>query len=425
MNELAKQATNLSQHTSEAISALYLGPDRLNLDFLLEPQPRRTSYSPTSSPATPAAYASATFSRLQIPKMQAGAEGAQDSPEYRHVPMKHDWKSAGSVAALCGYGPPGIVGMVGGTPPENQLLGPGGAASPYFPPKSSGSSCSSSVKASNSVTVTSPAASACEEVASIPPKVGVPTCPLDSMLVDFLAERRQRAEEGLSTSELLGPRHPSVSGLLNPARSIYSHPLSKFFTDILATFPTVSGLPERVAVLYIMFLIMRWQISLSAKDYVRMPSWARPVNRQLTDEHPAWIDYVAFPMMRDRLVKNYNQEAYLFDNFFVPFTTTLNLNWPYDDNKVLLRSPDGKELMVNPVFDEHIRRLENWTLGTAFKNALPSLNGTFRVRDDVDRHRERLGREKERQRFTQSSIVEGHSRTGPDAVGVDPAIDGA
>lgn len=83
------------------------------------------------------------------------------------------------------------------------------------------------------------------------------TCPLDSLLLDFLAERQQQAAEGVSSRKLVGPAYPSVSSLLNPERSIYSHPVSKVFTDILATFPDLSSLPEQVAVLFIMFLIMR------------------------------------------------------------------------------------------------------------------------------------------------------------------------
>lgn len=83
------------------------------------------------------------------------------------------------------------------------------------------------------------------------------TCPLDSLLLDFLAERQKQAAEGVSSRRLVGPAYPSVSSLLNPDRSIYSHPVSKVFTDILATFPDLSNLPEQVAVLFIMFLIMR------------------------------------------------------------------------------------------------------------------------------------------------------------------------
>ena len=78
-----------------------------------------------------------------------------------------------------------------------------------------------------------------------------PTCPLDGLLLDFLAERRQQAEKGMSNNELIGPAYPSVMSLLQPKRSQLSHPLSKVFTDMLGTFPDLSTLPEQVAVLYV------------------------------------------------------------------------------------------------------------------------------------------------------------------------------
>ena len=76
-----------------------------------------------------------------------------------------------------------------------------------------------------------------------------PTCPLDGLLLDFLAERRQQAEKGMASKDLIGPPYPSVLSLLQPKRSHVSHPLSKMFTDMLSTFPDLATLPEQVAVL--------------------------------------------------------------------------------------------------------------------------------------------------------------------------------
>lgn len=70
----------------------------------------------------------------------------------------------------------------------------------------------------------------------------------------------------------------------------------------------------------------------------------------------------------------------LFDDFFIPFTTTISLNWPYEDTDTLLRSPDGGELLINPVFERHLRRFENWTLGEAFDVAFPRLRGTYNLK---------------------------------------------
>lgn len=206
------------------------------------------------------------------------------------------------------------------------------------------------------------------------------TCTLDGLLLAFIRERRQRAAEGIPTQEIVGPRYPSVSSLLNPATSAYVHPMSKVFADILATFPGLCTLPEKVAVLYFMFLNMRWWINPSQETFDLLPAWARPVPAQLSLPHPPWIDHVPFPEMREKLAREYNNSEYLFDDFFIPYTSTLSVNWPYEPEDALLQSSDhGGELLINPVFERHMRRLENWTLGASFDKAFPQLRGTYNL----------------------------------------------
>lgn len=74
-------------------------------------------------------------------------------------------------------------------------------------------------------------------------------CPLDGVLMTFLADQRQRAMDGVSMQELIGPPYPNFKSLIDPRLSEYSHPLSKVFTDMLGKFPDISTLPEQVAIL--------------------------------------------------------------------------------------------------------------------------------------------------------------------------------
>ncbi|KAH6678880.1 BZIP transcription factor [Plectosphaerella plurivora] len=326
---IEQQRRMLNQQRSEMRHSLDMGPERLGLDFLLDPA-------------------------LKYPKVQDGVNGAQDSPSFHHVPLKHDWTATQT----------NMLDNSSNSAPQR----PGGEWPGERPPAQA--------------RPPPPATSAATPYAGLGKELKntAPSCPLDSLLLDFLYERRQRAADGLSQQELIGPRYPSVSSLLNPANSRYSHPLSKVFTDILATFPDLSRLPERVAVLYIMFLVMRWQIAPTQENLDRLPSWAAPVASQFTTEHPAWIDHLPFPSMREFLVRNHASRDYLFDIFFVPFTATLSLNWPYEDTDTLLVVPDSNEVMINPVFERHLRRLENWTLGDAFAKTFPGLDGTYNLK---------------------------------------------
>lgn len=207
-----------------------------------------------------------------------------------------------------------------------------------------------------------------------------PTCTLDAILLDFLHNRQQEAAHGVSKQSLVGPAYPSVSSLLNPEKSVDSHPLSKVFTDILRAFPNIATLPEQVAVLYPMFLLMRWQIYPTPENYDRMPDWLTPRPSQLLTRHPAWIDYLPWPRMRDRLVMTY--QNYVFDNWFVPFTETLSVNWPYEATDCLLSTNDCDELLINPVFERHFRNLNNWSLGPAFAEAYPEVVETTSIRQN-------------------------------------------
>ncbi|KAL9127941.1 MAG: hypothetical protein Q9217_003277 [Psora testacea] len=209
-----------------------------------------------------------------------------------------------------------------------------------------------------------------------------PTCPLDGLLLEFLADRRQQALEGVPTQELVGPPYPSFSTLINAQRKQYSHPLSKIFTDMMGTFPDISTLPEQVAILYVMFLIMRWQIGPTQENYERLPDWVTPRAPQLFHPHPAWIDHLPWPRMRDKMVRIYPSVP--FDEFFIPYTTTVSVNWPYDSRDVLRPTPGTDELSINPIFEAHLRDLNNWSLGPAFAKAHPPLADTARIKPEVE-----------------------------------------
>ncbi|KKK18949.1 hypothetical protein P175DRAFT_0499680 [Aspergillus ochraceoroseus IBT 24754] len=204
-----------------------------------------------------------------------------------------------------------------------------------------------------------------------------PTCTLDAILLDFLQNRQREAAKGVPKQKLVGPAYPSVSSLLNPEKSIYSHPLSKVFTDILRTFPDISSLPEQVAVLYAMFLLMRWQIFPNLENYSRLPDWLTPRPSQLLTPHPAWIDYLPWPRMRDRLVLSYPE--YPFENWFIPFTSTLSVNWPYEATDCLLSTGDSDDLIINPVFERHFSDINNWSLGPEFAETYPQLVETTKI----------------------------------------------
>lgn len=210
------------------------------------------------------------------------------------------------------------------------------------------------------------------------PKHVPPTCPLDGLLLNFLHTRQRESTSESANNPLLTPSYPSVSSLLNPSGGHRLDPLSQLMTDIISKFPNISELPEQTGTLFVMFLNMRWHINPTKENYERLPEWFRPTPAQLFTPHPAWIDHIPWPRMRDKLVANY--QDYPFENWFIPFTSGMNVNWPYDPLDCLLSTSEKENTVINPVFERHVRRLENWSLGPAFAEAFPALVETTRIK---------------------------------------------
>ncbi|KIW73110.1 hypothetical protein, variant [Phialophora macrospora] len=201
------------------------------------------------------------------------------------------------------------------------------------------------------------------------PKVGPPTCPLDSLLVNF--NKRMGGNETIRATGTVPPSYPSVSSLLNPSSNPMLDPLSQFMTDIISKFPDIAELPNQVATLFCMFSQMRWQLHPTQENYERLPEWLRPIPIQLYNSHPAWVDHLPWPRLREMVVAN--SQRYPFDNWFIPFTSGVSVNWPYDAVDCLLSTSVHEEPVMNPVFERHIRRLENWSLGPLFAETFPEL----------------------------------------------------
>jgi Domain of unknown function (DUF3425) len=209
---------------------------------------------------------------------------------------------------------------------------------------------------------------------------------LDGILLDFLTERRRLAAHGTSELDLIGPPNPDYTFFMLPSsirkQSRAHDALSQLLTDVILTFPDIRASPEKVATYYGMYLALRWMVDPKQVHFERMLPFIRPTAWQLATPHPVWIDNIPWPAMRDELVKDYNH--YPFDEFFVPFTKTFSVNWPYADDAVFRNGPPPvpdpdrppaplRQLELTPLFETHIRDIRNWSVGPLFANTYPAL----------------------------------------------------
>ncbi|KAJ5360455.1 hypothetical protein N7517_009646 [Penicillium concentricum] len=199
-------------------------------------------------------------------------------------------------------------------------------------------------------------------VAWVLPKHTCATCPLDQILLDFIASRRSMLARGIPPDIVLGPEQLCPQDLLHPTVDLTSHAISRVMADVLTTFPHVN-LPEKLAFMYLMHLTTRWQVSPNIGSYARMPVWLRPTVTQITVPHAAWIDNIPWPRVRDILIQK--PDRYPFAVFSELYSEHVSINWPYDPEDIVVDTDDGPSL--NTIFEKHIQRLSNWIAPRQFR----------------------------------------------------------
>ncbi|KAL4876846.1 hypothetical protein BJY04DRAFT_222694 [Aspergillus karnatakaensis] len=214
-------------------------------------------------------------------------------------------------------------------------------------------------------------------ISSVLPKHTAGTCPLDQILLDFISSRRAIVAKGGDADTILGSPQPSLQAILHPGSTIPGdHATSRVLTEILSTFPHVA-IPERLGFMFIMYRTMRWLISPSPASYEEMPRWLRPTATQITVPHPAWIDNIPWPRVRDLLIES--PEKYPFPVFSELYSQNVTVNWPYGEPDCITTHMDRMEF--NPIFEKHVRKLDNWTVRSAFKDYLPEFTSAIYGKD--------------------------------------------
>ncbi|KAL1893993.1 hypothetical protein Sste5346_006135 [Sporothrix stenoceras] len=234
---------------------------------------------------------------------------------------------------------------------------------------------------------------------TLPPHLAA-TCLLDEVVINLLQSRRPLESSGGNAQEFQRCTFPSVQSLLNPALSLTSSldeaeaassssstasspastvgPVTNTIVNKIIHVMTVPTLPEQIAILYVMSAVVRWLISPTESNYDSMPEWLRPTPSQLVEPHPPWIDLFVWPRGRERLCRQprlHNQHA-LMSRLC---NETISINWPHHPSDMILQT-NGTEYVLNPIFDRHIKNIENWTVGKRVLQAFPEFANDMNFR---------------------------------------------
>ncbi|KAH9226764.1 hypothetical protein K456DRAFT_1784438, partial [Colletotrichum gloeosporioides 23] len=133
------------------------------------------------------------------------------------------------------------------------------------------------------------------------------------------------------------------------------------------------GPPERLAVLFMIHLLMRaYTDPMPAKSEV-VPRWyLKSQLQQLSPEHDPSADYFTWPALRYRFATT--PHPYCHNNtFWHMFREHLRIAWPFDFRDCYVRNVHRGTYALSPLFKDRLRDLRAWTMEPDFFAQYPEL----------------------------------------------------
>lgn len=217
-----------------------------------------------------------------------------------------------------------------------------------------------------------------------------PTCMSDQILQTFVESRWEAYAFQTAGRIESYPDKPDLSALFDgrPNRSVDE--TSAVVGDIIRSYTEIDTLPKQIAVHYVMSTLMKWEVLRTKASFEAMPEWLRPEQVQVERPHASWIDRIPWcvssqwygrggetdisnrPKVRTYLI---DHPEVKFDDFASAYSTSFNIKWDYDPSHVIITTTNDERsgILINPIYEEHLRQLKNWTVEGVFRRRFPEM----------------------------------------------------
>ncbi|KAH7146292.1 hypothetical protein EDB81DRAFT_486998 [Dactylonectria macrodidyma] len=209
------------------------------------------------------------------------------------------------------------------------------------------------------------------------------TTQLDQVILSTTETLRRNGSRGFRAPHSK-ESFPSISSLLNPASGAESGgggaggtcSISAAAAAQVGRSPVASAL-ARVGFMYYLSHVLRWYVCRTKESYDLLPPCIRPTLLQRSIVHPAWIDVIVWPEIRDAIIQHMDWS--LFYEFRAAVSGSLCVGWPRRDLRyVFEHAADGKGFKLSDVFEQHLRNPDNWSVAADAAEAFPFLKPVCR-----------------------------------------------
>ncbi|KAJ9624514.1 hypothetical protein H2203_005249 [Taxawa tesnikishii (nom. ined.)] len=204
--------------------------------------------------------------------------------------------------------------------------------------------------------------------------------PVSQMIQGFHRKTAELIAQGTTHEDVLGQ-----SGLLCLDPFITNKPLSdpKDVPSWAANFGyscTSTPIAEALVIIRSAAALMTRSLLLTEQTFAALPGWAKPTPLQQYVPHPAWIDFIPFPQLRDFFI---NHPDLATSPKWLPLLyQTFQCGWNFPIHDCICMDGTTRHTYLNPYFERHISEGSSFSVGGVLQQYIPQLGNLVPVRGE-------------------------------------------
>ncbi|KAF2096146.1 hypothetical protein NA57DRAFT_59203 [Rhizodiscina lignyota] len=194
---------------------------------------------------------------------------------------------------------------------------------------------------------------------------------ISARYTDYVSKRRSLIASGCLIDDVLGTIKIEPSQLLDATAIAFEAPKLCEWAVGLARDMDLFCVEEKLATTLLTAPLARWQISPTLENYHGIAACMKPTPSQIMISHPAWIDYIPWPEVRDYFIT----VPYVMDGkeILQLLMRHTHINWAHNMDSMVTFDPIKDTLLLSAKFEIWATDINNWSLDQAILSELPAL----------------------------------------------------
>ncbi|EXK88757.1 hypothetical protein FOQG_08052 [Fusarium oxysporum f. sp. raphani 54005] len=199
---------------------------------------------------------------------------------------------------------------------------------------------------------------------------------------DTLKKARQLVTEGAKPDDLTGT-FPCVAALFDKDEYETAPMISKWAVQFIYSARRQDYSFTSMAAVWVVWVVMRWQINPTPQTYADLPDWIRPTELQVFVPHIDMLDCISWPYFRDYVIQHPEMQHGELQ-WLAACTSGVQVNWRGTIEEALcVDGPTGRRRFTAEA-EATIRDLQEWSLAASYRAFMPGIDGQIPIRTAED-----------------------------------------